>query len=311
MGVVLKRMDSAGSPLVGLAGCGRWGLNILRDLLALGARVAVADPSREARAEAVSRGAESAVAVPADLPEADGLLVAVPTLSHPAVLRELLPRWVPLFCERPLTIDPDTAWDLVRRAPRRLFVMDKWRYHPGIEAIAASCRAGEVGKPVSLSTLRVQSRIAPYDVDAVWAMAPSELAIALEVLGDIPPPIEARAESAAGGPELFRAKLGPEPSFAFEVSTRAPAWRRETRLVGSDGAVLWASDDPAAVRVVRAGRIERREVSSEEPLLREIRAFLAHLRGGPPPRSAAAEGAAAVECLARLRVMAGLDPPRG
>ena len=50
----------------------------------------------------------------------------------------------------------------------------------------------------------------------------------------------------------------------------------------------------------------RLPVSTELPLLRELRAFVEHLRGGPPPRSSAAEGAAVVEAVARLRELAGL-----
>jgi hypothetical protein len=50
---------------------------------------------------------------------------------------------------------------------------------------------------------------------------------------------------------------------------------------------------------------ERRPVSGEMPLLRELRAFVDHVRGGPPPRSSAAEGLLVVERIAELRHMAG------
>ena len=47
-------------------------------------------------------------------------------------------------------------------------------------------------------------------------------------------------------------------------------------------------------------------ISTELPLLRELRAFVEHLRGGPPPRSSAREGAEIVETIAELRSLAGL-----
>ena len=47
-------------------------------------------------------------------------------------------------------------------------------------------------------------------------------------------------------------------------------------------------------------------MSPELPLLRELRAFLDHLDGGPPPRSSAAEGAAIVRTISELRLLAGL-----
>ncbi len=63
-----------------------------------------------------------------------------------------------------------------------------------------------------------------------------------------------------------------------------------------------------AVRIVRADGSddELRPVSAELPLLRELRAFVEHLGGGPPPRSSAAEGAAIVQAISELRLLAGL-----
>jgi hypothetical protein len=51
-------------------------------------------------------------------------------------------------------------------------------------------------------------------------------------------------------------------------------------------------------------------VSSELPLRRELHAFLAHLGGGPPPKASAADGAAIVRMVERLRGLAGLDEGR-
>jgi hypothetical protein len=47
-------------------------------------------------------------------------------------------------------------------------------------------------------------------------------------------------------------------------------------------------------------------VSTEFPLLRELRGFMEHLAGGPPPRSSAAEAAEVVRRIAELRALAGL-----
>ena len=49
---------------------------------------------------------------------------------------------------------------------------------------------------------------------------------------------------------------------------------------------------------------EHRQISTEMPLLRELRAFLEHLEGGPPPRSSAAEGVEIVTRIAELRRLA-------
>jgi predicted dehydrogenase len=62
------------------------------------------------------------------------------------------------------------------------------------------------------------------------------------------------------------------------------------------------------VEITRPGAaLERRSVSTELPLRRELQAFLAHLAGGSPPKSDAADGAAIVETLEHLRILAGID----
>ena len=59
---------------VGLAGCGAWGRLVLRNLIALGVEVVVADASEDARAAAQALGA-TIVDDPERLPFVDGLIV--------------------------------------------------------------------------------------------------------------------------------------------------------------------------------------------------------------------------------------------
>ncbi|MFN2492599.1 MAG: Gfo/Idh/MocA family protein [Pyrinomonadaceae bacterium] len=116
---------------VGLIGCGRSGRHILRDLFTLGCDVAVVSPSERRRSNARDAGAVHIVETVADLPTVAGLIVATPTSTHAAVIESLLERNVPIFTEKPLTCDRESAFRLARKAPHRLFVMDKWRYHAG------------------------------------------------------------------------------------------------------------------------------------------------------------------------------------
>jgi predicted dehydrogenase len=297
--------------MIGLVGCGAWGRFILRDLLRLGCRVVVADPAAESRAHAVRAGASAARPGLDELPAGlAGLVVATPTSLHAAVIEGLLPRGVPLFVEKPLTADPSTAQDLARRAGDRLFVMDKWRYHPGVEAIAAIVRSGELGPLRRLSTLRLGWRDRRPDLDAVWSLLPHDLAIALEILGQLPEPVRATAEVAAGVVVGMTAVLGRQPELLVQVSDRHPAVRRQIVVDCGGGSVRLAAADADHLLVRRHGAgpaapPERRPIGGAPPLERELAAFLAHLRGGPPPRGSAAEGAAAVAAIARLLELAG------
>ena len=294
----------AGSARIGLVGCGSWGRFILRDLLTLGCRVSVVARSPESRVRA--EGADAIVGNVAELPQVDGIVVATPTSTHATVVEQALEHGVPVFVEKPLTDDPDAADRLAAAADRRLFVMDKWRYHPGVELLAELAR-GSLGTVRGLETTRIGWSNPHDDVDASWVLTPHDLSIALAVLGALP---EARAAVAdASGAEVagLVGLLGDSPWLRLEISVRSPDRRREVLLLCEQGVALLADgySDHVLVRRNDADEPERHEISTELPLLRELRAFVEHLQGGPPPRSSAAEGALVVRRIAELRALAG------
>jgi predicted dehydrogenase len=297
-----------GPPHVALIGCGRWGRNILRDLIALGGVVSVIDPDPDARAAARGAGATSVESDITRLPLVQGAVVATPTTAHAAAVDALLPLAIPIFCEKPLCADPVEAERLAAAAAQHLFVMDKWRYHPGVEALAAIARSGELGSVTGLRTTRLGGRH-HADVDAVWILAPHELSIGLEILGTLPHPVSAFASRDRSRASALVAVLGGPPWHVFEVAADAAERRREVVLYCGDAiAMLPDAESPHIVILRAAGQPEHRPLSGQWPLQRELRAFLEHLGGGPPPKSSAAEGAAAVRTIARLRVLAGLEP---
>jgi len=174
---------------VGLIGCGRWGRLILRDLVALGARVHVVTPHKETRAFALENGAVSAVAETDGIARTvSGFVIATPTSTHAPVIETLLPIGRPIFVEKPLTTDIASARRIVTAAADRVFVMDKWRYHPGVEALAAMARSGELGRVLGIRSYRLGWGQPHHDVDAIWVLLPHDLAIALEILGTLPTP---------------------------------------------------------------------------------------------------------------------------
>jgi predicted dehydrogenase len=293
-------------PRIALVGCGRWGRYILRDLLALGSTVVVADPAAAARAHGAAAGVATFADV-AQLPDVDGIVVATPTGSHATVLETLLPRGVPTLCEKPLTADAASAERVAARGAGRLFVMDKWRYHPGIEALRDLAAGGELGPLRGLRTTRIGWVNPHADVDAVWILAPHDLSIALEVLGEIPTPRRALGERLDGSAVGLFGVLGDDPWMALDVSVARPEQRREVCLYCRDAIAVLPGAYSEHLWIVRSGGAEqRRPISTEPPLRRELQAFLAHLGGGPPPKSSAADGVAIVQALERLRALAGL-----
>jgi len=292
--------------VVGLVGCGLWGANVLRDLGALGCEVRVVARSEASRARARGGGAQRIVPDVAGLGRVDGVVVVTPVTTHAAVLDETLALEVPVFVEKPLCDDAEEATRLAALAPDRLFVMDKWRYHPGVRALATIAAEGRLGQVHGLRTVRVQPGNRHRDADATWVLAPHDLAIALEVLKEIPRPAGARGQWADGRLVTLHALLETEHGWhAAEISERAPAAERRVELHCSDGvAVLAGGWDEHVLVHFASGSTERVEARGELPLLAELRAFVGFLNGGPPPKSSAAEGAAAVRAIAALRALA-------
>lgn len=255
-------------------------------------------------------GAATIVEDIGSLPAPDGVVVATPTNTHAEVLDGVLELGVPIFCEKPLSNEPEQATRLAELAPDRLFVMDKWRYHPGVRELAAIARERRLGAVSGLRTVRVSWGSPHDDVDPVWVLAPHDLAIALEVLGSVPTSEAAAATWLDGEAFHMSALLRCDGRWhSLEVSGRSPERKRSIELHCDGGVAVLAGGWDDYVTLFREGEDgleeERVETPGELPLLAELRAFVEHLRGGPPPRSSAVEGAAIVSATAELRRLAG------
>ena len=297
---------------VGLVGCGSWGRYILRDLRLLGCTVTAVARSVESRQRAREGGADIVSSVE-ELPDVDGIVVATPTATHAEVIRSLLERQVPIFVEKPLANSAAAAAALAD-AEDLLFIMDKWRYHPGITELGRIARTEELGPVVGLQTSRVGWDNPHDDVDSIWVLAPHDLAIGLEILGELLPAHAAVAEFDGDQPVGLMSLCGTRPWHAFEVSTRRRDRSRSARLLCRNGIAELGDSFAEHVRITRgaSGRPgvppdpEMRPITDEMPLLLELQEFVRYLDGGPPPRSSYRDGAAIVRVLTDLRQLAGL-----
>jgi predicted dehydrogenase len=110
------------------------------------------------------------------------------------------------------------------------------------------------------------------------------------------------------------AMLGDEPTVTIDLSIRSPVRRREARLICRDGVAVCDDAVRGEVLVAR-GPVsnamrpvpERRAVDEEMPLLRELGAFVNHVRGGPPPRSSIEDSLVVARAIEELRALAGLS----
>jgi len=298
---------------IALIGCGRWGSFILRDLVALGAEVTVVVPTIDKRDHIMEAGARRVVTRLSEVSEVNGIVIATPTSLHSDHLLEAITFGVPVFCEKPLTNSVVTAHEVLQQGGDRIFVMDKWRYHPAIIKMAEIVREQTYGKVVSLDTVRTQWGNPHPDVDASWILLPHDLSIALEIFGEVP---SATASSAIViGNELKQ--LATQWNFSddrtlttvigisSQSSTRQIAMYCEQGVVTLNGG--W--DEHLEVNLYDSHPNQSgQQISTpgDLPLLSELRAFLAYLNGGPAPKSNAQEAFAIVQGVESARKLAGL-----
>lgn len=293
---------------IGLVGVGPWGKHILRDLRALGARVHAVARSPQSIERAKTGGAASIVSAPEDLPEScAGYVVANRTSSHLDAVEALLPRARPIFVEKPLSSDVTRARRLPDAARRLVFVMHKWRYHPGTIELARIARSGEYGPAEGLRTFRLSWGISHVDTNALWVLAPHELSIALEILGEIPKPVAARQDALTSAEPAAIAHLETSAGvpMTFEVSSMHPTRLRRIMLKCRDALCVLEDSNYNKVSVWRPGAREPKaiRVSDEMPLLAELRAFLAHINGGPPPMTAFEDELEIIDSIAKIEAM--------
>jgi predicted dehydrogenase len=304
--------------VVAVVGCGRWGRNVVRDLVGLDCDVVAIDPSHDARADAIGLGAFAAFASMSEYPNDDvlhGVVVAGPTREHARLAQMALGRGIPVFVEKPLTDDVASATSLVELGGDLLFVMHKWHYHPGIEALAAFASGGRLGRVHGVTSERAGEANWSDDTDALWLLGPHEVTIGARILGSFPERVEAVADVVTGrlsGVDTI-ARWADGRWHRWSISTRPEPHRRRVIVHGTHGHAILpdAYAEHVELSLSPDGVTTHRElvrIAQDQPLARELRSFRDHLLGGPPPPTPGLHGLAVIRLLADVRESAGLPP---
>ncbi|PPC79317.1 hypothetical protein C4K68_01020 [Pokkaliibacter plantistimulans] len=298
---------------IGLVGCGRWGKLILRDLKLLGAIVTVYAPSSDSVENALTFNADRIVRSFDDLLnfECDGYIIASPTLYHAKNMYDLLGKGKPIFTEKPLCCRAEDA-DLLSEVGRDLiFVMDKWKYHNGINKIAEISQKMPYGNPKKIILKRLQWSSPHTDVDASWILVPHDIAIIQKIFGCTPEVKSVLSHSNAGESiDSIHAfmKVG-DVDVVLEVSSQSVLTERSILVVFDKASVLLCDSvgDHLLVHHVKnhfGDKPEKIFFESNMPLQDEIKHFLQYLDGERIElQSPVMEAADSVRLICKLREM--------
>jgi predicted dehydrogenase len=317
---------------VAVIGAGYWGTNYIRIFSEFGdARVVAVCDSRADRLDAVRSSLPVRVtddaAEAATMPEADAVAIVTDASTHRHLAGMALEAGKHVLVEKPLTTtskDASELIDLAERGGKTLMVGHTFLYNPGVQAVKEYLDAGAVGEVYYLYSQRTSLGPIRSDVNAIWDLAPHDIAILDYLLGSTP------AWVSAVGANPVRHSLEDVGFITLgypggiighiHVSWADPNKVRQVVVVGSEKRVVFNDmDSLERVRIfekgvksvdghnaarygehtlhLRDGAITSPLIPALEPLKNQCGAFIHAIRGREAPITDGAQGREVVRVL--------------
>jgi predicted dehydrogenase len=261
---------------IAIIGCGYWGMNYVRVLTELpDSRVEVVCDQRPGRLDEVARRFPD-VPLTTEVDEAvqmdgvDAVIVCTQASTHREIAGLALEAGKHVLVEKPLTVDAgeaDELVDLATLAGRVLLTGHTFLYNPGVERVKALLGDGSLGDLYYLYARR--TNLGPFrdDVNALWDLAPHDVAIFNHLLEEVPAWVSAVGARVLGNGHEdvgFISLNYPSGVVAhIHVSWADPNKVREFVVVGSDRRI--AFNDLDLVERVRVFDRGVKPTLSEEP----------------------------------------------
>ena len=330
--ISLSAIPPVANPLrIAVVGCGYWGMNYVRIFNELlDARlVAICDERSDRLREVGPRfpGVDLTTDIEdvASNPEVDAVVVCTEATTHYNVTRRLLSAGKHVLVEKPLTTTTPDAQELIALAESKsavLMVGHTFVFNAGIQKVKEYVQMGQ-GRVYYLYARRTNLGPIRRDVNALWDLAPHDIAIFNYLLDSVPEWV-----SAVGGKVLRNCRhdvgfisLGYPGNIIghIHVSWADPDKAREVVIVRSDKRIVFNDlNGIEQVRVfekgvstleeeplnygesrfeIRDGDIISPRIKPTEPLKNQCRHFLECVRLGQRPVSGGVEGREVVRVL--------------
>lgn len=313
-------------------GLGRWGPNHVRNFSAIKdvRVVAAADPAPAMRERMQSSYPEMACVPDYQdvLKRADvqAVVVATPTATHHAIVRDALRAGKHVLCEKPLAAASRDAWELeaeARKAARQLMVGHVFLFNAGIEFLGQAVSQKLAGPLYYLNAVRTNLGPFRYDVNAGWDLASHDIYIFNHLVGERPVWVSAVGGSFLNKPVediVFITMQYPNGVLGhIHVSWLDPKKVRTLTMVGEAKMITWDEfGTPGPVMIydrtvakeprydtfgefqllAREGDVVLPRIHLQEPLAAQARAFVKRCQTGEGDgRGSPRQGAEAVDIL--------------
>jgi predicted dehydrogenase len=260
------------------------------------------------------------------LPErgVDAVVVATPSPTHHGIATDLLANGVDVLVEKPLSLDTESAYDIVTTADRHdrvLAVGHIFRHHPALTELKSRIDRGELGGIKYLHTGRFSFRAPRATAGTLFSLAVHDIDIYNYLLDGEPDQLYCQLDSFIREDVDETATLlleYGETTGVINSSWQVPVFgkRRDITVVGTERAAyidylqenkleLFETqvvsertnpDEDTVYRAVDNGST-RIEVENREPLKVEVEDFLTSCRNRTEPKANGTVGADAVSLL--------------
>lgn len=277
-----------------LIGTGRWGTNILKTIAAM--------PDCELGYQ-VTHDWQTLL----EKTDIEGVIIATPPSTHTEIALPFIERRVPVFIEKPMTLnvaDAQKISDAAQKNNSLVFVGHIHLYNPAYQ------KTKELSKTIgAIRTIVGEgANNGPYreDCSAMWDWAPHDISMMLDLVGELPMSVKAWGiSSSRPGTNLYDTSQIKLNFSAGAVGLIFSSWlmpqkRKQLTVVGENGSVVYNDVLPEKkVTLFEEGgaKISSPDYDSGMPLTLELKAFVRTIVEKEKPLSGVAEGLEVVQIL--------------
>ena len=203
----------------------------------------------------------------------DGVIVSTPPETHHDIVSDCLEHGLHVLVEKPLAITSADARRMVRRASdhdRILMVGHTFEYNPAVRALKALIDDNKLGDIHYIDAVRVGLGLFHPSLNVVWDLAPHDISILINLLGEMPASVTANGTACVQDSVedvAYMTLTFPSGVLAHvRMSWLDPSKTRRLTVVGSEKMAVY--DDVAAQEKIklydkRVDRIRRTDTYGE------------------------------------------------
>ena len=316
---------------VGVAGCGYWGPNLIRNFRSLAdchlKMMCDLSTARLKHLKSLYPEVEAATDYKRMLNgiNLDAVVIATNVKTHFPLAKAALLAGKHTFIEKPMAASVAQCEELVDIAKKNGLVLmtgHTFLYSPVVRKIKEIIDKGDIGEIRYISARRLNLGLFQKDINVAWDLAPHDLSIILSIMGEMPESVNCRgsAHITPGIEDVTTMCLSfsRQRSATIQSSWLDPRKVREMTIVGSKRMIVY--DDLAPLEKIRVfdmcverpphydtfgdfqyayhyGDMYAPYIKQEEPLKTECQHFIDCIKYGTTPVSCGSRGTELVSIL--------------